>query len=58
MWKNFGVKCVNWGTFCILDEYPQAGVDALSTDTCSSILATAISPFGFVGGRRVLKGQS
>ena len=29
MWKNFGVKCVNWSTFCILDEYPRAGVDAL-----------------------------
>ena len=29
MWKDFGVKCVNWNTFCILDEYPRAGVDAL-----------------------------
>ena len=29
MWKDFGVKCVNWSTFCILDEYPRAGVDAL-----------------------------
>ena len=28
MRKNFGVKCVNWSPFCILDEYPQAGVDA------------------------------
>ena len=30
MWKDFGVKCVNWNTFCILDEYPRAGVDALN----------------------------
>ena len=22
MWKDFGVKCVNWSIFCILDEYP------------------------------------
>ena len=29
MWKDFGIKCVNWNTFCILDEYPRAGVDAL-----------------------------
>ena len=29
MWKDFGIKCVNWSTFCILDEYPRAGVDAL-----------------------------
>ena len=29
MWKVFGIKCVNWSTFCILDEYPRAGVDAL-----------------------------
>ena len=30
MWKDFGVNYVNWSTFCILDEYPRAGVDALS----------------------------
>ena len=29
MWKDLGVKFVNWNTFCILDEYPRAGVDAL-----------------------------
>jgi len=33
MWKDFGVKCVNWSTFCILDEYPRAGVDALTVAT-------------------------
>ena len=29
MWKDFGVKCVNWSTFCILVEHPWTGVDAL-----------------------------
>ena len=33
MWKNFGVKCINWSTFCILDEYLRVGVDALITES-------------------------
>ena len=30
MWKVFGIKCVNWSPFCILDEYPRASMDALT----------------------------
>ena len=50
MWKDFGVKCVNWSIFCILDEYPRAGVDALRFE--DSLLFTDKTPF-LISGRHL-----
>ena len=47
MWKDFGIKCVNWSIFCILDEFTWADGNALTVESSGWGLLPAIIFLGF-----------